>query len=123
MPVNSTGNSEKYAWLGTVPGLREFKSERIPGTHSSFNYEISNKKWESTLDVDRDAIEDDNTGQIMMAVTGLATKAARHYSTLTAAAFAAAFSTPIYDGENFFDIDHEVVATTSAPATHSAAPT
>ncbi|KUM39011.1 Mu-like prophage major head subunit gpT family protein [Arthrobacter sp. EpRS71] len=106
MPVNSKSISEKYSFLGTVPGLREFKSERIPGTLSGFNYEITNKKWESTLDVDRDVIEDDNTGQIMLAITGLATKAAKHYTQLTAKAFELGFSTPIYDGQNFFDADH-----------------
>lgn len=78
MPVQSKGLSEKYAWLGNVPGLREFKSERVPGTLSNFSYEISNKKWESTLDVDRDAIEDGQTGQIMIAVSSLATKAGKH---------------------------------------------
>ncbi|MDR6794730.1 phage major head subunit gpT-like protein [Pseudarthrobacter oxydans] len=106
MPINSKSLSEKYSFLGTVPGLREFKSERIPGTLSGFNYEITNKKWESTLDVDRDVIEDDNTGQIMLAVTGLATKAAKHYTVLTAKAFDYGFTTPIYDGQNFFDADH-----------------
>lgn len=106
MPINSKSLSEKYSFLGTVPGLREFKSERIPGTLSGFNYEITNKKWESTLDVDRDVIEDDNTGQIMLAVTGLATKAAKHYTILTAKAFELAASTAIYDGQNFFDADH-----------------
>lgn len=107
MPVNSKSTSEKYAWLGNVPGLREFKSERVPGTLSTFEYEITNKKFESTLDVDRDAIEDDQTGQIMMAVNSLATKAGKHYTQLTTAAFDQAFSTTIFDGQNFFDADHE----------------
>lgn len=107
MPVQSEGASEKYTFLGAVPGLREFKSERIPGTLSGYGYEIDNKKWESTLDVDRDVIEDDRTGQIMIAITSLATKAGKHYTKLTAEAFKLAFSTPIFDGQNFFDTDHE----------------
>lgn len=106
MPVTSKGLSEKYAWLGNVPGLREFKSERIPGTLSNFSYEITNKKWESTLDVDRDAIEDDQTGQIMIAVSSLATKAGKHYTKMITTAFDLGFTTQIFDGENFFDTDH-----------------
>lgn len=106
MPVNSRNASEKYAWLGSVPGLREFKDERIPGTLSGYSYEIDNKKWESTLDVDRDLIEDDRTGEIMMAVSQLATKAAQHYTRLICATFKAGFSTPIYDGQNFFSGSH-----------------
>lgn len=106
MPVNSKNASEHYAWLGAVPGLREFKSERIPGTLSNFAYEVTNKKWESTLDVDRDVIEDDRTGQITLAVNSLATKAAKHYTNLVAAAFTSSASTTIFDGQNFFDADH-----------------
>lgn len=106
MPVNSEGASEKYTFLGAVPGLREFKSERVPGTLSGYNYEVDNKKWESTLDVDRDIIEDDRTGQILIAVTGLGTKAGKHYTKLVSEAFKLGFSTPIYDGQNFFDTDH-----------------
>jgi phage major head subunit gpT-like protein len=106
--VNSTNSSEKYAWLGAVPGLREFKSERIPGTLSSFGYEITNKKFESTLDVDRDTIEDDHTGQILRAVNALSTKAAQAYTKLVTAAFQLAFTTPVFDGNNFFDTTHVV---------------
>lgn len=106
MPVNSKSASEHYAFLGSVPGLREFKDERIPGTLSGFNYEISNTKWESTLDVDRDIIEDDRTNQILLAVSSLATKAAKHYTKLVSTAFTSAASTLIYDGQNFFDADH-----------------
>lgn len=106
MPMNSKSSSEKYVWLGAVPGLREFKSERIPGTLSKYNYEISNKKFESTIDVDRDVIEDDNTGQIMLAVRGLAAKAAKHYTKLVTTAFDLGFSTNIFDGQYFFDADH-----------------
>jgi phage major head subunit gpT-like protein len=108
MPVNSKNASERYAWLGAVPGLREFKSERIPGSLSVFNYEITNKKFESTLDVDRDALEDDQTNQIMLAVNALSTKAAQAYTKLITAAFKAGFSTPIFDGNNFIDTTHVV---------------
>jgi phage major head subunit gpT-like protein len=106
MPVSSKNASEHYAWLGAVPNLREFKDERRPGSLTGFSYEITNKKFESTLDVDRDHIEDDRTGQIMLAVTGLATKAAQAYTKLIAETFKLGFTTPIFDGENFFDNDH-----------------
>lgn len=106
MPVNSRNASEQYAWLGAVPGLKEFRDERVPGTLSGFSYSIDNTKWESTLDVDRDLIEDDRTGQIMMAVNSLATKAAGHYTKLMCETFKGAFSTEIFDGENFFSASH-----------------
>ncbi len=106
MQVNSKNASEKYAFLGSVPGLREFKDERRPGSLTGYSYEISNKKFESTLDVDRDHIEDDRTGEIMMAVNSLATKAAQHYTRLICSTFLLGFSTAIYDGQNFFSASH-----------------
>jgi phage major head subunit gpT-like protein len=106
MQVNSKNASEKYAWLGAVPGLREFKDERRPGSLTGYSYEISNKKFESTLDVDRDHIEDDRTGEIMLAVTGLATKAAQHYTRLICDVFKLGFTTAIFDGQNFFSASH-----------------
>lgn len=106
MPVNSKNASEKYAWLGAVPGLREFKDERKPGQLFGYSYEITNKKFESTLDVDRDHLEDDRTGEIMMAVTSLATKAGQHYTRLICETFKLGFTTPIWDGQNFFSASH-----------------
>lgn len=106
MQVNSKNASEKYAWLGAVPGLREFKDERRPGSLTGYSYEISNLKFESTLDVDRDHIEDDRTGEIMLAVNTLATKAAQHYTRLVCDVFKLGFSTAIFDGQNFFSASH-----------------
>ncbi len=114
MPINSKNAVENYAWLGAVPGLREFRDERVPGSLSGFSYSISNKKWESTLAVDRDLIEDDRTGEIMMAVNSLATKAAQHYSKLVCATFKLGFSTAIFDGANFFSASHSVGGTTES---------
>lgn len=108
MQINSKNASEKYAFLGAVPGLREFKDERVPGSLSGYNYEIDNKKFESTIDVDRDLIEDDRTGQIMLWVNGLATKAAQAYTKLISQTFVLGFSTPIYDGQNFYSASHEL---------------
>lgn len=106
MPINSKSASENYAFLGSVPGLREFKDERVPGTLSGFSYSIDNKKWESTLDVDRDVIEDDRTGQVMLAVNSLANKAAVHYTKLVTAAFANGLTAVVHDGNEFFDGSH-----------------
>ncbi len=106
MPMNSKNASEKYAFLGAIPDLREFKDERVPGTLSGFSYEINNKKFESTIDVDRDLIEDDRTGQIMLWVNGLSTKAGQAYTKLISQTFKLGFSTAIYDGQNFFSASH-----------------
>jgi len=106
MQVNSKNATEQYAWLGAVPAMREFVDERIPGTLSGYKYSIDNKKFESTLDVDRDLIEDDRTGQVMLAVQSLATKAGKAYTILVTNAFAAGTTTPVFDGQNFFSASH-----------------
>lgn len=106
MQVDSKNVNEKYAFLGAVPAMRQFKDERVPGSLSGYNYSIDNLKWESTIDVDRDILEDDRTGQIMLWVSGLATKAAQEYTRLMSSTFKLAFSTPAYDGQNFFSTSH-----------------
>lgn len=108
MQVDSKNMMENYAFLGAVPAMRQFKDERIPGSLSGYSYSITNNKYESTIDVDRDIIEDDRTGQIMLWVSGLATKAAQEYTKLISATFKLGFSTAIYDGQNFFSASHSL---------------
>ena len=108
MTVPSSTSDEHYAWLGQFPKLREWLGERQIKQLKSHDYRIKNKKFESTVAVIRDDIEDDKYGvySTMMAEMGLS--AATHPDELVFALLLAGFSTPCYDGQNFFDTDHPV---------------
>ena len=66
--VPSEHDTEKYAWLGSTPKVREFKDERVPAGLYQHDYSIKNKTWEASIAVDRAALEDDEYGQIRLRI-------------------------------------------------------
>ena len=57
--LQSTTKKETYAFLGTVPPMREWGTGRLARGVFAESYDIENAKYECTLEVDRDEIEDD----------------------------------------------------------------
>lgn len=108
MPTPSTGKSVDYKWLGDFPTMKEWVGERVIKDLSAFGYEITNKAFEATIEVDRDDIMDDEIGVYTPMIQGLAQAAKAHPDTLVFALLAAGFATACYDGQYFFDTDHPV---------------
>lgn len=104
--VPSTKSSEEYGWLGDTAELREWNGERLPKALKEYGFTIKNKKYESSIRVDQDAIDDDQYGQIVMRVTQMGGGAKRSYDKQFASVIEAGASTVCYDGQNFFDTDH-----------------
>lgn len=104
--VPSEHDTEKYAWLGSAPQMREFKDARLPAGILEHDYAIRNKTWEASISVDRAALEDDQYGQIKLRVQALAEEARRHQEELVFGLLKDGFSTPCYDSQYFFDTDH-----------------
>ncbi len=107
-PVPSTAKGEKYGWLGQFPRLREWLGDRHVKGLSAHDYEIRNKKFESTIAVPRDDIEDDSYGVFTPLFREMGHAAQTHPDELVFALLAAGFTTTCYDGQFFFDIDHPV---------------
>ncbi len=76
--IVSTSDSENYRWLGTVPAMREWGTGRLAKGLRSESYSVENLKYEATIEVDRDEIADDQTGQIRPRIGELAQRAATH---------------------------------------------
>ncbi|MHB9035100.1 MAG: Mu-like prophage major head subunit gpT family protein [Armatimonadota bacterium] len=104
--VPSESDEEAYPWLGAVPNMREFKDERMPLGLLEHSYSIKNKTWESSIAVEREAIEDDKYGQIRLRVQSLAREAKRHIDELIFSLLKNGFAATCYDGQYFFDTDH-----------------
>ena len=106
--VPSTTKTENYGWLASWPQLREWIGDRQIKSLQAFGYSITNKKFESSIGVPRDDIEDDTFGVFgnMFAEMGYA--AATHPDSLVFSTLAAGASTVCYDGQYFFDVDHPV---------------
>ena len=62
MQVPSSGRSVDYKWLGDFPVMREWLGDRVIKDLSAFHYEITNKDYESTVEVDRNDVQDDQIG-------------------------------------------------------------
>lgn len=74
----STTDSETYAWLGDIPGMREWIGDREIQNITASDYTIKNKDFELTVGVDRNAIEDDKIGLYNPSVQMLGQSAAMH---------------------------------------------
>lgn len=109
MTVTSTARSEKYGWLATVPGMREWLGDRVIHGLAAHDYEIANKDFELTIGVDRNDIEDDTLGIYGPMFTEMGRAAEAHKDELVWPLLKAGFSTPCYDGQNYFDTDHPVL--------------
>lgn len=106
--VNSTASEETYGWLGDIPKLREWIGDRHIKSLSSKGYTIKNRKFEATIGVARDDIEDDKLGLYAPRFEMLGQSASTHPDEVLFELINAAFSTECYDGQNFFDVDHPV---------------
>ncbi len=105
--IVSTSDHETYRWLGTVPKMREWGTGRLAQGLRSESYSVENLKYEATIEVDRDEISDDQTGQIRIRVAELARRAASHKDYLISQLLINGDSSDLsYDGLNFFSASH-----------------
>lgn len=106
--VPSTTKTENYGWLAAWPQLREWIGDRQIKSLQAFGYSITNKKFESSVGVPRDDIEDDTYGVFGTLFGEMGYAASTHPDSLCFPALAAGTSTVCYDGQYFFDVDHPV---------------
>jgi phage major head subunit gpT-like protein len=106
--VTSTKGSNTYGWLGSWPGLRKWIGDRVVKSLSASSYTVVNESFEETVGVPRIAIEDDEYGIYGPMMASMAQSVAEHPDELVFSLLKAGFTTPCYDGQNFFDTEHPV---------------
>lgn len=108
MEAPSDGAEENYQWLGRVPAMKEWLASKTMEQLRGMNYLIVNKDWESTIEVDRNDIEDDRLGMYRPRIAELADEAMRHPDELLSSARVSGFTAAglCYDGQQFYDTDH-----------------
>jgi len=109
--VKSTDDTEVYPWLGDLPEVREWLGPRQANDLASGDFSIKNKKFESTISVKRDDIEDDKIDGIKIRINSMAKKMAAYPEQLTMNFLLGALSSAAapylcHDGQGFFDTDH-----------------
>lgn len=104
--ISTTSPSQRYAFLGAAPGMREFLDERRPSTPSAHAVTIEDKVFEATLAVDRRALEDDALDLIRTRVRELASRVAIHRSQMVVGTLVGGTTGAGYDGRPLFDASH-----------------
>lgn len=106
--ITSTAAEETYGWLGDIPKMREWIGDRQVKALSSKGYTIKNRKFELTIGVVRDDIEDDKLGLYGPRFEMLGQSASSHPDEVLFELINAGFTTECFDGQYFFDADHPV---------------
>ena len=106
MEIPSTTLTETYEWLGSVPKMAEWVDERLLGDLSEESFSLTNKHYEATVAVDRNALDDNRLGMILPRVRQLAEEAARYPRELVMSKIVAGTTDTGYDGKALFANDH-----------------
>ena len=109
MTVPSGTREMTYAWMGQIPRLREWLGSRVIQNVTAYGYTITNRKFELTIEVPRDDIEDDTYGVFGPLFEEMGRSAAVHPDELIFGLLASGFTEPCYDKQYFFDSDHPSV--------------
>jgi len=67
----SDSDQEEYNWLGATPPMNEWIDERKLRGLRPYSYTLKNKDWEATLEINRNAFNDNKLGHVPMRVRGL----------------------------------------------------
>jgi phage major head subunit gpT-like protein len=108
MVVPSTTLETTYGWLGQMPRIREWLGDRVIKNLEAHSYVVKNKLFETSVNVKRTDIEDDQYGIYGPLMEEMGRAAGDHPDELIFALLSQGFNTPCYDGQYFFDTDHPV---------------
>jgi len=108
MKVPSGGSQNDYAWLSRFPKMRKWLGDKVLKQLAAFKYSIVNDDWEATVEVDRNDIDDDNIGIYAPQAQEAGFSAKQLPDEIDADLKNNAFVNECYDGQYFYDTDHEV---------------
>ncbi|SNY91389.1 Mu-like prophage major head subunit gpT [Cohaesibacter sp. ES.047] len=106
--VPSTGSENTYAWLKDWPALREWIGDRKIKQLEGESYRLGNKKFESTVAINADDINDDKYGIYTPRFKAMGIAAAQWKDRLVWPLMPLGFEAVCFDGQKFFDADHPV---------------
>ncbi len=99
---------EIYPWLGQFPGMRKWVGSRVIKNLEAHDFTIVNERFEDTIGVPREKIEDDKYGMFSTFFTDMGRAAAEKPDELVSLLLRDGFTLTCYDGQYFFDTDHPV---------------
>ena len=112
--VESNDLSEKYAWLGNFPNMKEWIGDRDVQALQDFGYYLENKLFEASITVPNLHIQYDKIGIYKPAIQQMAMDAKQFGGELVANVKIDGETGLCYDGETFFSANHTVGTDTYA---------
>lgn len=103
----SDQDSEKYAWLGQAPQMREWIGGRNAKGFTDNGIEIKNRHFEATIEFAKKDVRRDKTGQVQIRINDLADRTNSHWASMVSTLILNGASTVCYDTKYFFGTDHE----------------
>ena len=107
MLMDSDQDSETYNWLGQSPAMQEWVGGRNAKGFNENGITIENKHYEATIDILIRHLRRDKSGQVLRRIAELAQRTNSHWASLLSTLLINANSTVCYDGQFFYDTDHE----------------
>ena len=108
MLVPSGSSQNDYAWLSRFPRMRKWLGDKVIKSLAAFKYTIVNDDWETTVEVDRNDIEDDQIGIYAPMAQDAGFSSKQLPDEIDADLKNGAFAGTCYDGQYFYDTDHPV---------------
>lgn len=108
MLMSSSGASNTYEWLSNFPAFKEWVGARTHKVAALTAFTVANRKFENTLDIPREKVEDDNYSMYGDLSESYGESVIDLKNELVFAHIAAGFSEVCYDSQFFFDTDHPV---------------
>ena len=108
MEVISTAAGEDYAFLSRFPKMRKWIGSKVVKNIEAGKYYKKNEDWETTIAVARNDLEDDRLGLYEIQTRGAAESAAELPDIIVANLKNNAFKERCFDGQYFYDAEHQV---------------
>ncbi len=103
--IPMTTRTQNINWLGRAPAMREWIDQKRSEQLRGFDYSLATKDWESTIEVDRNDIEDDTLGLYGPAIQMLGIRAKQFPDKRLSQQRVA---NPLcYDGKALYATDHQ----------------
>jgi phage major head subunit gpT-like protein len=106
MLVPSTGSQNDYAWLSRFPKMRRWIGEKNVKSLAASKYSVVNDDWEATVEVDRNDLDDDQTGMYSIQAQGAGFSASQLPDEIVMELANGAFVNKCFDGQPFFSTSH-----------------
>ena len=104
--ATSTGTDEIYPSMDLIGGVREWLGARVEQELGNHTFTIKNRKYEQTIGVKREDVEDDKYGLYTPVASELGRSAHEFPDLLVAGLMKNGTTTAGYDNQNFLDVAH-----------------